>query len=770
MHQLTKNVLVLVLLVLVGNIMVVAQLPSHDPEVKKTTQVRKKVDLRAVPIDEYNLRVAHVQGPITIDGVLDEPAWLESDSTEQFYQNYPFDTGYAANRTVVRIMSDGTNLYISAACYDELPGMPIATSLNRDWSHRETDGFQWIIDPFLDKTNGFGFAVSAYNAQREGLISNGGNGGINTAWDNKWYSQVTRYPDRWVMEAAIPYKSLRFKGKLPFWRFNFARIDYKRNELSVWVPMLRNFSISNLGYTGRAHFDKPVEGKGSNISIIPYVSGIVQNDFLARKAPNTYGYAAGADAKVGLTSALNLDATVNPDFSQVEVDRQVTNLSRFEIFFPERRNFFLENQDLFDNYGSVRARSFFSRRIGLVFDTSLGLFVNNPIWFGSRVSGKLDQNWRLGVLTTQTANNPNGARASQNTSMVSIQRRVLDRSYVALYGINRQGFGTPEAFSVQTNANDFYRNTGAEFNLVTPSNRWNGKVWGQLSQRPGETMSMEQTAQGMKLAYGDRTWYAGVQLERVGTAFRNEMGFTPRTGYTYGSMDVSYTHVLSSGPLASHGPSFGTDAYWMPDLMGNLQMTDYSMRADYYVADTKTRSATVSAGQDYVYLFNSFDPTNSGRQRLEAGTAYTTRFVSASAQSDMRKSLYGRMSTFYGGYFNGTRATQDITVSYRYMPFMAVGLAANYTHLSLPEPWGAQNLWLLGPDLNLTLTDKVFFRCNYQYNSQINNMNLNARFQWRYLPASDLFVVFTQNYFISEMPNRVKNSALVVKLSYWFNA
>lgn len=741
-----------------------------EKSIIKFENQRPKINLNNIPIEEYSLKAAHSTTTLNIDGLLNEAIWLTADSIEQFYQNYPFDTGYAANRTIVRVVTDADNLYISAVCYDEIPGRHLSSSLARDWSHRDTDGFEWFIDPFLDKTNGFGFGISAYNAQREGLISGGGNNGINTAWDNKWYSAVKHYPGRWVAEVAIPFKTLRYKDGLPYWRMNFARTDYKRNELSIWVPMYRNYSISNLGYTGKVHFEKPIAKAGSNISIIPYVGSVAQNDFLARKAPEQFVFNAGVDAKVALSSSMNLDMTVNPDFSQVEVDRQVTNLSRFEIFFPERRNFFLENQDLFDNYGSGRARAFFSRRIGLVYDTSLQLFVNNPIWFGSRVSGKIDQNWRLGVLTTQTANNPNADISSRNFNMVSVQRRVGDRSYIGAYGMNRESFGTPGSFGWPGARNDFFRSAGMEYNLVTAGNRWAGKAWTQFSQRPGIDVGLNSSAQGANIAYNDRTWYMALTGERVGSSFSNEMGFLPRRNYSYAAANLGYTLVPESGMITSYSPSASASAYWMPDLRGNVRLTDYSTDITLFVSDVKTRYLNVTAGQEYVYLFSPFDPTNSGKQRLEAGTEYTTQYVRASFNNDMRKPFYYTVSSFYGGYYNGSRMTNEASVNYRYMPYLSLGISGNHTYLNLPEPWGENNLWLLGPNMNLTLTEKLFIKAYYQYNSQIDNMNLNARVQWRYLPASDMFLVFTQNYFISNEPNRIKNTALVFKLSYWFNA
>ena len=200
--------------------------------------------------------------------------------------------------------------------------------------------------------------------QREGLLSNGGGQGVTTIWDNKWTSEVKQFEDKWIVEMAIPFKSLRFKSGVDTWRINFSRNDLKRNENSVWSPVPRNFNVASLAFTGKLKFDEPKKKTSSNISIIPYVTAGVSQDYLTQ-TKEQYTYNGGLDAKIALSSSLNLDLTINPDFSQVEVDRQVTNLSRFSIFFPERRNFFIENSDLFERFGFRQIRPFFSRNIGL---------------------------------------------------------------------------------------------------------------------------------------------------------------------------------------------------------------------------------------------------------------------------------------------------------------------------------------------------------------------------------------------------------------------
>jgi hypothetical protein len=313
--------------------------------------------------EPYTLYIKKAKAPIQLDGELNEADWQDAQVATDFFQNFPQDTAFAALQTEVRMTFDGDFLYVGALIRQKRADY-IITSLKRDFDRGATDVFTVNIDPFSDKINGFHFAVSPYNVQREGIIDNGEN--INTDWDNKWYSKVRNYDDHWTVEMAIPFKTLRYKATdgRNVWRVGFARNSVKQNELSSWVPVPRQFSPNNLAFAGQLVWEERPPAPGLNVSIIPYLAAGTAQDF-EFKLPAEGRFNAGADVKIAVTPSLNLDLTFNPDFSQVEVDRQLTNLSRFELFFPERRQFFLENEDLFSRFGFPNSRPFFSRRIGL---------------------------------------------------------------------------------------------------------------------------------------------------------------------------------------------------------------------------------------------------------------------------------------------------------------------------------------------------------------------------------------------------------------------
>ncbi|CAE7362567.1 unnamed protein product, partial [Symbiodinium microadriaticum] len=316
-------------------------------------------------------------------------AWLDAQVAGDFHMITPMDTSRADVRTEVRMTYDDKNIYLIAVCYYWNDGPNFVESLRRDWNFGRNDNFIYAMDTYDDQTNGYTFGTNAAGAQWDGTLFEGNR--TDLSWDNKWTSAVQNYDDRYVFEMALPFKTIRYKEGITEWGINFSRNDLKSTEKSGWAPVPRQFPSISLAYTGVLKWDEPPPVPKTNVSLIPYTLGRVVKDYDEGTDPDA-DWEIGGDAKVSITSAMNLDLTVNPDFSQVDVDQQVTNLDRFELFFPERRQFFLENADLFANFGYRDIRPFFSRRIGL----------NAPIQFGARLSGKLNRDWRIGAMDMQT--------------------------------------------------------------------------------------------------------------------------------------------------------------------------------------------------------------------------------------------------------------------------------------------------------------------------------------------------------------------------------
>lgn len=699
--------------------------------------------------ERYKLEIRKTLLPIKVDGAIDDEAWQQTDVAKDFFAVLPMDTSFAKVKTEVRMTYDDQHLYLLAVCHHLLPGPYMVESLRRDFAFGKNDNFLFFMDPFDDQTNGFTFGANAAGAQWDGIMYEGGKADLS--WDNKWVSSVKNYEDMWVFEAAIPFKSIRFKKGITNWGINFSRLDLKTTEKSAWAAVPRQFPTASLAYTGTLVWDQPPPIVGGNVSIIPY--GLVRASRNHEKnEPTVYDKDIGADVKIAITSSLNLDLTINPNFSQVEVDRQVTNLDRFELFFPERRQFFLENGDLFANFGYTTIRPFFSRRIGL----------NAPIQFGARFSGRINKNWRIGAMDMQTAGVDSVGLPSQNFSVATIQRRVFARSNIAAIFINKESLNyIPSADSTKPVYSAYNRNIGMEYNLASSNNLWTGKAVMLKSFSPDK--KGHDFTHAANLNYFSRKWNLIWQHEYVGKDYTAEAGYVPRTGYIRVFPQATRLFFPTGTKVLSHGPVV-TSSYFFNE---SFNKTDNESIALYKIT-LRTQAVLAGwVGNSYIKLLRPFDPTNSGRDTLATGSehrwiAYGADFISK-PQSLFTYSISARNGGYYA---DGKRFNLTSEFGYRFQPYVSIALSSSYNDIRLPDPWGKTTFWLVGPRLDVTMTNKLFFTAFAQYNEQRKNVNLNTRIQWRYKPASDLFIVYTDNYLPENFA--VKNRALVVKLTYWW--
>lgn len=695
----------------------------------------------------YQLEIKQASSEIKIDGILDERAWLEAATAKDFFMVQPMDTSFANILTEVKMSYDQNNLYIIAICHHP-PGPYFVESLRRDFAFNKNDNFLLFMDPFDDKTNGFSFGSNAAGAQWDGIMYDGSK--VDLSWDNKWVSAVKNYEDKWIFEAAIPFKSIRYKSGITTWGINFSRMDLKSTEKSSWAPVPRQFATASLAYTGNLQWDQAPPVPGKNISVIPYVLGGLSNDYLLSPVRRDNRVEVGGDVKVAVTSSLNLDLTVNPDYSQVEVDRQVPNLDRFELFFPERRQYFLENGDLFANYGYSNIRPFFSRRIGL----------GVPIQFGARLSGKLDKDWRIGLMDMQTAKMGSELPA-QNFAVMSLQRRVFARSSISGIFINKQSLNYQPSHAAAA-VSEYNRNAGFEYNLASSTNVWTGKAVVMKSFSPGKRGN--DFMQAANLQYTSGNWSINWQHEVVGRNYNAEVGYVPRTGYINLNPQAAYLFFPKKGSLVSHGPKIVTANYFDQ----SFNRTDNTTYIAYNLNFRSRATFAAWVANDYVKLLNPFDPTNFVGATLPTGSKHRWQSWGTDYVSKPQSLLTYAFSTRYGGYYaDGTRLNITTEMGYRFQPYVSVALSSSYNDIKLPQPWDRTRFWLVGPRLDVTMTNKLFFTGFVQYNEQRDNLNINTRLQWRYKPASDLFLVYTDNYLPS--PLSVKNRFLVMKWTYWWN-
>ena len=340
----------------------------------------------------------------------------------------------------------------------------------------------------------------------------------------------------------------------------------------------------------------------------------------------------GGDAKIALTPSLNLDLTFNPDFSQVEVDRQVTNLDRFEISSPKEGNFSWRILDLFALQGTERIRPFFSRRIGVAKDSTTGLNVQNPIYFGARLNGKLNNKWRLGVLNMQTAPVEASNIPSVNYSMATVQRQMFSRSFAFCLCRQQSAIANADGkFSL--NSDTYNRVAGIDYNLATPDNTWQGKLFLHKSFTPENPD--KSIAQGASLLYTKRKYQFGLEQQYVGAGYDAQTGFVPRTGFVRFMPQGTYNFFSTDKGINFHGPGFMGDIIYDE----NFIKSDHKYSLTYQAWFINTSRMTFALNHNYTRLLDEFYPTGSDTWLLPEGGEYEYVDVEATFDSDNRKKL-----------------------------------------------------------------------------------------------------------------------------------
>lgn len=716
-------------------------------------------------IPEYSIKP--ISGEIKIDGFLNDEAWKSAETIKNFWMSFPVDNKAADPeiQTEVKMTFDSQFLYISAICHGS--DNYIIQTLKRDNPIQDGDAFGVVIDPVNERTNGFVFGLNPMGVQTELLIT-GQTGrrqilepgrtpnGVNIAWDNKWYSEVQRFKDHWEVEIAIPFKTLRYDDGKKTWGINFFRVDSKTNSIHTWSPVPIEFTEFDLGYTGDLVWENPPQKIKSNISVIPYVLGGVTSDF-ENGTPTETSFQAGVDGKIALTSSLNFDLTVNPNFSQVEIDEQVTNLTLFNIRLPEKRLFFLENSDVFEDFGIPPMRPFFSRRIGLDDDGNA-----IPIMFGARVSGNATKNLRMGLMNMQTRETD--LFSANNYSAVAFHQQVLSRSVIKGYFHNRQ--------AVKTDSEDFNRNAGLEFLYRSTDGRMQGFLGYSKSFNPENNFKNYFFNSG--LGYDNRTLSLYCNFAGVGDNYIADMGYfrgqeyydaerdtTIRVGMNHWYTRGSYTlYAPNSDKVISHEIGFRNILDYKSDF--SLISREFEVNYNLRFTNTSLIRAAVTANKTnllFPYTFTDSTPL--------AATIYNYSSAEISYETDQRSLLSLKSSVLYGSFYNGDRSQFMLGFKYRVQPWGNFALLFQYNDLKFPDPYGSVKLLNITPRIDFNFSKNLFWTTFMQYETQSDIFNVNSRIQWRFQPMSDIYLVYTDSYSIEgRIP---KYRALMLKVSYWLN-
>ena len=482
------------------------------------------------------------QAPLLDGDVLGDPAWADAVPVSGFRQTRPEDGQPATERTEVRVVFTRDTIYFGVVCYDRDPSAIIMTDSRRDSTLNDSDSFQMVLDTFSDQQNGFVFGTSPAGQEYDGQVINegggrfnfrgsggggfsrGGAGGFNLNWDGAWQVRTAITDVGWTAEFAIPFRTVRYPARADqSWGVNFQRNIRRRNETAYWSPLPRQYNLYRVSMAGQLAGIEPPVGFTRNLQITPYVIGeIVTRDHQPDQDPQALGD-GGGDLKYSVTSGLTLDATYNTDFAQVEVDDQQINLDRFNLFFPEKRPFFLENAGVFtvNNEGSSgrnrgQTELFFSRRIGI---SDSGEQI--PILGGARLSGKVTDSFTVGFINMQTEDVADIAPAN-NFTVARVRRDLPNRSSVGGIFVNRQSTGTAAP------TNDYNRTYAVD-------GRWgigqNGLVQGFLGRTQTPGYDGRDHALSISGNYSSEAWRLVTGYQENGEDFNPEAGFVRRSGF-----------------------------------------------------------------------------------------------------------------------------------------------------------------------------------------------------------------------------------------------
>ena len=697
---------------------------------------------------------------INIDGILNEADWAKAKTATNYWQYFPTDSLKAKNQTEIKMMFDDKNLYV-AIKVNAKSNKFIIPSLRRDFRASGNDNVTLIFDTFNDGSNAFFFGTNPAGVKREALLSGGGTDlrGFNLAWDTKWVCKTQILEDAYVAEIAIPLTAFKFKEGETKWRFNSYQFDTQDNERSTWMNIPQNQLIFSLAYMGEMIFEKPLGKSRAPIALIPYANTFSGKDFENNSAINNVKF--GGDAKFAIGNSMNLDVTINPDFSQVEVDQQTTNLTRFEISLPERRQFFIENSDLFGDFGSSRdGNPFFSRRIGIAKDKN-DESIENGIIAGARLSGKLNNNLRLGILSVQTEEDLANEIPSTNNSVVAVQQKLFSRSNISFLFINKQA---TKDYSFLTQENRYNRVIGVDYNLASENNTWNGRYFIHKSFSP--TTNGKDISAGVSTEYNSRDFKIRLSGVYIEDDFRSDLGFIRRTDILKINPNFERTFYPKKGKIQKHAISVTPIFIWKPEL--GYQNSDYTIVSQWSLDFNNTANLEFSMYNRYTYLYDSFDPTRTSSTALPANSEYSYTSFEAKYRSDTRKQFSFDVAPSIGQFYNGNKYSVEGNLNWRVEPFFQTKVQVNYNYISLPKPFATASIWLIGPRFDVTFNKSLFWNTLIQFSSQDESLSINSRLQWRFAPLSDLFIAYNDNY-NTNSPLSPRFRSINLKLSYWLN-
>ena len=715
-------------------------------------------------LQEYTVK--YISSGIKIDGRDDEKAWNLANYISTKWTNFPNVTDKFNSPTKVKIIYDDTYIYILCKAITKSKNFVIP-SLKWDFSGKAADKINFVFDTFSDGNNAYHFGSNMLGVKADAIISNGGVLGTgnrgevyNRSWDGKWDVEGKIYDGYFLVEFRIPFSTFHYPKDSNSWRFNFSRMDTQEKQTTTWTKIPQQFRTINLSFLGKIKFEKGVSNPKGIVSYIPYVNALSGEDNIKNTSLNDLSY--GGDIKVPISSGLNLDLTINPDFSQVEVDDEIINLSMFEIKMEEKRQFFLQNKDVFSNFGAPNTTNpFFTRRIGLSRNID-GEIIQNKIIGGLRLSGKINNNLKIGVLSILTDEDQSNEIPSNLNTVVTFHQKVFNSSSIKFLFINREVI---KEYEFLDNDDKYNRLIGLEYDLISDGNLWNGRFFAYNSFSP--LKNEDGFSSGLRVTRQTKKHKINFEYSYIGDDYRTDLGILRRVGASKLAPFYEYKIFPKQGNI--NNVSFGL-YYWLWFKLNTSSENFLENNFNIPVTFTFNNQSEIEilyrkASQ---YFKKSFDPSGINKDKpLIGDKTYYSNYLRLTYESNPTEKFYYVLSQGYGNFYNGKKHSFSNSFNLRVQPKLMAAMILNYDRIILKHLEKPSNLWLVGPKIDFTFNKKLFLSTLIQFSSQSENFGINSRLQWRFIGLSNLFLVYNDNYLVEdELIPRIRS--LNLKLLHWF--
>jgi hypothetical protein len=693
-----------------------------------------------------------ISDEISIDGKLDEPAWQLAVPATDFIQWNPRNGAAATEPTEVRFLYDDANLYVGFTFFDSQPEHVVVNDLKEDFNSNATDSVSLYIDSLHDRRSGFSFTTNAAGAIRDAQISNDGQ--LNLDWDGVWYVQGSTTEQGWIAEYKVPFKTLRFKdAPVQEWGVNMTRRHMRLNEESNWTPIPTRFRSTRVSLAGTL---KGIENirQGRNLYVKPFVIGGVSqvrntrlDQLETRRSLSRFkDYDGGVDLKYGLTQQVTLDVTYRTDFAQVEADTQQVNLTRFNLFFPEKRDFFLENAGTFSFGPGGNLVPFFSRAIGL----SGGAPV--PIIGGARVSGKVSD-YDIGFLSMKTEEvlEPGvlGYTPSNNFAVGRLKRNLFRNSWVGTLFTHRDS----------TIGGDYNRvyGTDAHFQFYQ---RLEFDTYVLKSDTPGR--AGQNLARRFQTAWRDDEFNIGVEYNQVQANFNPETGFVRRGNMTQYAGDVAWRPQFTESDVIRTLNFTANLDYFGGAASGKVETR--TQDAGFGISFDNNSSVNFSLSRTFDRLVTPFAIRSSAS--IPAGDYNYLRY-SANFSTSPARMISGNGNTSWGEFWNGHSRSFGGGTIMKFSRHLAVDMNFSRNQVELPIPNGVFTTNLMSTRAVYAFTARAFLNAFVQYNADTHQLSSNIRFNIAHRPLSDIFLVYNDRRDLRT--HRLQERAFIIKVTNLFN-